>query len=566
MIGKTAKEVDFRRKYNAAILSIHRAGHRLKLQKLGQAQLKVGDVLLLVTNDEFDWNSSLTQRDLKPRRDPQQLRMIQLQDMERMEFDDQTLASSEVTGSEDDPTTQTSSDRQFYIAMKVAETSKLGSGVGSVVGRTIEGAGLRSIPGVVLFAVQRLDKETGQKETIRAPGSDLVLHVGDVLWFFGERDGVTTLRRYPGLADVDSKQLEKLQIAAHQRRLVEVVLSLRSDMLYKSVREARFRSRFSAAIVAVHRQGAPILSTIGDVILQPGDVLILDAGPTFVPQFRDDPNFLLVAELDGSAPPRFDKFYIAFFTSILMIALAAGLEDYGVNLVLLALWTSAVMLATQCLTGERAMKSINWGVIITVACAFGLSTALEKTKVAPIFGNAFVQLSVITGTGEIGVLTTVMAATALMSSLVANNAAALLMFPIAAQAAAVMGVDPNKMLFALMFGASDYATPFGYQTNLMVYGPGGYVFADYLKFGGPFMIYLLIFQVIILYLLDQWWIMWLVSFTVLLLCFIFDIVVRGGARVTWSDVRKNLRKKNNPNNELVLDSNNSSKNDVPVEV
>jgi K+/H+ antiporter YhaU regulatory subunit KhtT len=416
-------------------------------------------------------------------------------------------------------------DREFYITMKVAETSKLGSVVGSMVGKTVEAAGLRSVPGVVLFAIQR-----PAVETFRAVGPDFVLQSHDVLWFSGERDGVTALRRLPGLVDVDTKQLEKLQIAAHQRRLVEIVLSLRSDMLYKSIREARFRSRFSAAIVAVHRQGAPIISTIGDVVLQPGDVLILDAGPNFVVQYRDDPNFLLVAELDGSAPPRFDKFYIAFFTTAWMIGLSAGLESYGINLVLLALWASAIMLVTACLSPERAFKSLNWGVIITVACAFGLSTALEKTKVAAIFGNALVSLAELTNTGEIGVLCTVMIATALLSSLVANNAAALLMFPIAAQAAAGAGISPNKMLYALMFGASDYATPFGYQTNLMVYGPGGYVFLDYLKFGGPFMVYLLVVQTVVLGTLDMWYLTWIASSALLIVCAILDLTLRGGMR------------------------------------
>lgn len=452
LIGKTPKEANFRRVYNAAILSIHRAGLKLKPQKMGQVQLKVGDTLILVVNEEFDWGAGDTARDLKPRMNLEQQKMIDVQDSER----DSAIHSA---------ASNLHLDRTFYIPMKVAETSKLGASIGSVAGKSIEASGVRAVPGVVLFAVQRPDPETGHTITHRAVGPDFTLQVGDVLWYSGERDGVTALRRLPGLVDTDSKQLEKLQIAAHQRRLVEVVLSLRSDMLYKTVREARFRSRFNAAIVAIHRQGAPILSTIGDVILQPGDVLILDAGPNFVSNNRDNTNFLLVAELDHSAPPRFDKFYIAFTTAVLMVTLAAGLEEKGVTLLILALWASAIMLVSGCITGDRAMKSLNWGVIITVACAFGLSTAIEKTQLAPIFGNAFVQLSVITNTGELGVLTTVLAATAVLSSLVANNAAALLMFPIAAQAAATLGVNSNRMLFALMFGASDYATPFGYQTK-----------------------------------------------------------------------------------------------------
>ena len=523
LIGKTPKEADFRRKYNAAILSIWRAGQRLTVQKMGQVQLKVGDTLLLVTNEHYDWNNADTSRDLKPRRDAEQQRLISAQDSQRDFLLDEQQSDLIV-------------ERTFYISMKVLPSSKLGGNIGSIAGKTIEITGLRAIPGIVLFAIQRI--VDGQLVTYRAVGPDFVVEGGDILWYSGEREGVNALRRLPGLVDPDQKQLEKLRIAAHERRLVEVVLSLRSDMLYKSVRESRFRSRFNAAIVAIHRQGAPVMTTIGDVYLQPGDVLILDAGPTFVANNRDDPNFLLVTELDASAPPQFEKFYIAFITSIAMIALAAGLESEGINLVLLACWASAIMLAAQCLTGDRAMQSLDWGVIITVACAFGISRALEKTLVAPIFGNGFVSLALLTNTGELGILTTVMAATALLSSLVANNAAALLMFPIAAQAAAGLGVSPNKMLYALMFGASDYATPFGYQTNLMVMAPGGYIFSDYAKFGGPLMLYLLIFQVIILALLENWYIMWFVSLAFLGLCIVFDVTFRGGGGVKLPCFRK----------------------------
>ena len=119
------------------------------------------------------------------------------------------------------------------------------------------------------------------------------------------------------------------------------------------------------------------LSKIGDIELEPGDVLIIDAGPDFTKRFKSDPNFLVISEVEASAPPRMDRFYIAAITSLGMVICTAAT---GIDLLMFALFACGIMLALGVLTRERAHKSIDWKIIITVASAFGLSTAMTNTK------------------------------------------------------------------------------------------------------------------------------------------------------------------------------------------
>jgi di/tricarboxylate transporter len=258
-----------------------------------------------------------------------------------------------------------------------------------------------------------------------------------------------------------------LKISAQHRRLIEVVLSLKSEMLYKTVREAKFRTRFEAAIVAVQRQGARLFSRIGDIVLEPGDVLILDAGPTFVKRFQDDPNFLIVSEIARSEPPRFEMFYLALVVVTAMVVFAATLvTPYSLDLVLFTVAALGILLATGVTTRFRMYRAIDWSIIITIAAAFGLATALTNTKVAGIIGINIANAVIAAGLGQIGILAVIMVLTEVLGALITSKAAGLVMFPIAAAAAATLHIPHNKILIALMLGASDYTTPQGHQTNV----------------------------------------------------------------------------------------------------
>ena len=171
------------------------------------------------------------------------------------------------------------------------------------------------------------------------------------------------------------------------------------------------------------------------------------------------------------------------------------------------------MLATGCLTEEAARSAVKWEVIVTIAAAFGISAAMEQSGVASNIASTLVSAGNALGTGEPGILVAVYLATVVLCNIVGNNAAAALMFPIAAGAADKQGIDNAQMSFLLMLAASaSFMSPFGYQTNLMVYGPGGYVFANFLKFGGPMQVIQLIVSVSVVLLDSKWWIGWVVGF------------------------------------------------------
>jgi di/tricarboxylate transporter len=510
LIGQTPKDMKFRSTYKASIISISRAGERLEAEKLGKVVLKIGDILLLVTSAEFSWDDPVTKRDLKPRVDGRQVKFILAQkESVMMDVNESNVALSENLGK-----------RDYLFGMRVSASAAI-TGVKSLAGSTLEKSGLRNISGLRVVALEH----DGKVE--RAVGPDAILQVGDIVWCIGERESLASLRRIPGLEDLDSKQVERLQVPIQHRRLVEVVISLQSDILYKTVRESRFRTRFDAAIVAIQRQGTRLISKIGDIVLEPGDVLILDTGPDFLKRFKDDSNFLIVSEVDSSTPPRFDRFYLAVTAALAMVIVTAAA---GIDLLICALFAVGIMLAFGVTTRERAHAAVDWKIIITVASAFGLSAAMVNTNIGTVIGTGITDWAVSTGTGQLGVLLIIMIMTEIICALITAKAGALLMFPIAAAAAAKLSIPPENMLIALMMGSSDYTTPQGHQTNLMVMGPGAYRFTDYQKLGIPLEVFLNAWQILSLALIADWWISVLLSIGALLLLILIDRFSKGGER------------------------------------
>eukprot|EP00924_Labyrinthula_sp_SR-Ha-C_P010325 snap_masked-scaffold_23-processed-gene-3.17-mRNA-1 protein AED:0.05 eAED:0.05 QI:0/0/0/0.66/1/1/3/0/1013 len=515
---KTTMESNFRTNYKAVIISIQRAKHTTQEKtfpghQLGRFVFKAGDELELMLHDDFSWEDARIARDLKlaPSHSLSHTKSSRSSSGESADFTDKLESGSFGKKLE----------KGFWLSMRVADSSRL-IGAKSLVGQTINSAGLRGLPGLFVIALER------QGKFIHAVSSKEVLEKGDILWFIGEREAVSTLRRIPGLESPAhvSSQVQKLKLLNVERRLVECVISMTSDMLGKTIKEARFRSRFRAAIVAVHREGQRVLETIGDIELKAGDVLVLDTGPNFVQRFRNDPNFLLVAEIENSEVPQFAKFYLAMFGLAMMMLLTGA---FDVSLVVSAVFCLALMCSFQLISTQRVRDSINWGVIVTIACAFGLSSALENSNVATTIGSGLVDLAELSGTGEVGILVAVYVATVVLSIVIANNAAALLMFPIALEAVnQYTGVSTDvfaageqdddaydllvKVLYVLMLAASSsFSTPFGYQTNLMVYGPGNYLFKDFLMFGLPMQLWQAVFGVLFVYYADYWGLCWIIS-------------------------------------------------------
>ncbi|MEM7682310.1 MAG: SLC13 family permease [Planctomycetota bacterium] len=344
---------------------------------------------------------------------------------------------------------------------------------GPLVGRTIEQAGLRSLPGLYLAELGR------GEEVIPAVEPTQRLSGGDRLVFVGVVDSVVDLRKIRGLSPA-TDQVDKVQASADRRGLVEAVVSDHCPLIGRSIREGRFRSRYGAAVIAVARGGQRLAGKIGDIVLQPGDTLLLEATPTFHRQHRHSRDFFLVSLAEEAASPRHDRAYLAI---AVMAGMMAAVVLGFTSMLGAATVAAAAMVLLRCCRASQARSALDWPVLLTIGAALGVGQAVADSGLATALASGIIDL---VGDDPRWVLAGVYLVTMLLTSVITNNAAAVLITPIALAAAATVGVSPLPFAVAVMLAASnDFATPIGYQTNLMVYGPGGYRFTDYLKFGAP---------------------------------------------------------------------------------
>jgi di/tricarboxylate transporter len=354
--------------------------------------------------------------------------------------------------------------REYTVEMMVEPSSPL-------AGKTIEEAGLRHLPGLYLMEIDRAGA------VLHAVGSEERLQSGDRLVFVGVVESVKDLQRVRGLAPA-TDQIFKLDSPRSERCLIEAVVSDTCPMAGKSIREGRFRSVYDAAVIAVARNGQRLRHKIGDIVLRPGDTLMLETRPGFVDRNRDSRDFFLVGALEDSAPLRREKAGIALaILAALVVAVAAGWLPMLVG----AMVAAGLMLMARCLSARAARRSVDWSVIIAIAAALALGRALEKSGAASVVAQLLLG-----GAGDRPwvALALVYLVTVVFTELLTNNAAAVLIFPIGLATAQALGVNPMPFVMSVMVGASaGFATPLGYQTNMMVFGPGGYRFGDFLRVG-----------------------------------------------------------------------------------
>jgi di/tricarboxylate transporter len=347
-----------------------------------------------------------------------------------------------------------------------------------IVGQTIEAAGLRHLPGLFLTSIERSSRQ------LHAVGPDEILEGGDRLAFAGILDSVKDLRKIRGLTAA-ADQTEKLHGSAGSRTLVETVVSANSPLVGRSVRESKFRTRYNAAIIAVHRQGERLQQKIGDINLRVGDTLLLDTHVGFLEVHRDSQDFFLVSQVDESRPIRHERSFVAIGLLLLLVALLVGGESLGIA-PLVAVWVCAIlMVLTRCLTGTVARTSINWQVLISIGAAIGLGAAMQQSGAADALVGGIIGDQHADVMHPIVMLVLLFVLTNALAQLITPYAASVLMFPIAMLAAEQLGVNPLAYVFTLMVAGCNFSTPIGYQTNLMVYAPGGYRFLDYTRLGLP---------------------------------------------------------------------------------
>jgi len=368
----------------------------------------------------------------------------------------------------------TDSPREYLVNLLVRSDSKL-------VDQTIQQAGLRQLPGLFLIEIDRGD------QMISPAHPDHVLKANDILTFTGVLSTIVELEKIQGLVPVADEGYETHAAKRRGHVLCEAVVSQACPSIGKSIRDADFRARYNAAVVAVHRGGGRLRGKVGDIVLRAGDTLLLQAGAHFIRAHRNDSHFLLVGGVEDSRPLRHDK---AVWSLILLVVLITLMVSGVFKIVLAAFLIAGLMVLMRCISVADARQSIDWQTLLTIAAAFGLSKALVNSGFVASVAEFFVNLA--GRWGPYGVLACVYLMTSLFTEAVTNNAAAALIFPFAVAVAGQAGLNPRPFVMAVAFAASaSLMTPLGYQTNLMVYGPGGYRFTDFVRVGLPLNLMLL---------------------------------------------------------------------------
>lgn len=362
--------------------------------------------------------------------------------------------------------------RKYEVVMRVETGSP-------IVGSTIEQAGLRALPGLYLFGIER----DGMFH--HAVGSDEPLEAEDRLLFAGILESVVDLRRIRGLVPDEAPT----DVRPGNRVMVEAVVSSEAPFIGQTVKESRFRSTYGAAIIGAFRSGERLPGKIGDIRLRAGDTLLLDAGVRFTPTHRDSRDFYLVSTVSGAEAVRHERAWVALSILVLMMIGLMTSDATGLSRVVVVWLAGLAMIGTRCIPGGRARSAINWQVLLTIGGAIGLGAAVKASGLADLAAGGFLEMVSVFGDSPRLALFAIIIVTALLAQLVTNFASATIMFAIAMSSAEMLGVRPEPFVFALMAGAGcNFLTPLSYQTNLMVYGPGGYRFTDFARLGVPLLL------------------------------------------------------------------------------
>ncbi len=356
---------------------------------------------------------------------------------------------------------------------------------GPLDGSSVEAGGLRHLQGVFLVQIDR------GTDVIAPATPETVLRGGDRLTFAGRVDMVRDLQTHRGLVSAERAHTHDFNTADHT--FYEAVISPASPLVGSTLRDAKFRSRYQSAVLAIHRSGGRVNEKLGTVELKEGDTLLLAADRSFAQRWRDTPDFLLISHLGGSPPPSTRQALLVGAVGLAVVLLAgAGL----LPILHAALIGVLVLIAARVLTPGEARAAVDFDVIILIAASFGIGAAITQSGLAGIVASGLV--TPVAALGPVAVLGALALATIALTELITNNAAAVLLFPIATAAANTMGVDPRPFMIALTIAASaSFLTPIGYQTNTMVYGMGGYRFGDFARLGLPLTVLVLVLILLI---------------------------------------------------------------------
>jgi di/tricarboxylate transporter len=333
------------------------------------------------------------------------------------------------------------------------------------------------------FDVDVLELHRGN-QSFNAPFADLQLQASDRLLLRCQRQDLLRLQQEQtvtlapvGDSETDLAELNSFKSA---QRLVEVLLPGGSSLHGSSVRDLRFRQRYNATLLAVRRGRQVLRDLLGKVVLQAGDVLLLQAPIDAIRGLQDSSDLVLLDELEKDLPTTNRK-----WVAVILASLVVLLPMFKLMNVMAAVLLSVVaMVATGCLRPGELQRSIRWDVILLLGSLSCFSVAMQNTGLATAMAKDLLQS--LDGWSAYGVLAVVFLLAQVFTETLSNGATVVLLTPIATELAKGLNLPPLAFIYAILFAASQsFLTPIGYQCNLMVMGPGRYRFLDMTRYGAP---------------------------------------------------------------------------------
>jgi di/tricarboxylate transporter len=339
-----------------------------------------------------------------------------------------------------------------------------------LVGKTIKEAGLRNLKGLFLAEILRDNK------TIAPVGPQEVLQAGDILIFVGNTEAINLLlNSRTGLSLPKEHNLNPKREA----KIVEAVVPANSPLVGKRVKDTNFRAKYDAVIIGVHRKGEKLRGKIGEIVLKPGDLLLLITGADFAKRVENSADFYPISHAGNllNYNLKWGFFALGGFLAVLLLSALGILSLFkGLLIYLLAI------LVTRLVTYGEIKERLDINLIVIAALSLALGAALLKSGLAAYFAEQLIKLAL--PFGILAVLIALYLITNLLTEFITNMGAAAIAFPIAVEVAQTLHADLKPFALLVAFAASaSFVSPIGYQTNLLVFSLGGYRFADFVKVG-----------------------------------------------------------------------------------
>ena len=377
------------------------------------------------------------------------------------------------------------------LAVRIAQDSFLD-------GRQLNESDLPDTFGLSVLAIAHEQEITGGEGTtftapMLMPGPDTTLAAGDVVWLKGKPQELAIVRGLHDLQVYRHLDMSNVELESAATGLVETVLSPHSKLFGKTLREIHFREKFGVSVLAIWRNGRAYRSDLGDMALKPGDAFLIYGPRERITLLESEPDFVVLTR-DLPLAPRPERAPVAV---IIMLAFVITVLMGWMNVAVAAVVAAALMVLSDALTMEDAYQAIEWRAVFLIACMLPLGIAMESSGTAQFLANGMVQI--VGDWGGLAVLTGFFLMTNIASQFMPNPVVTVLMAPIAITTAADLSLSPYALMMCVAIAASaSFMSPVGHPANVLVMGPGGYRFADFVKVGIPLTLVVLVITLLVL--------------------------------------------------------------------